>query len=591
MTRRLRAGLSVLVVLLAALTGCLSMPTSGTLTEVDDPGAGESEAPADIVVRPPQPGESARDIAVHFLDAMEASPISTKVAREFLSQEISSSWDPSLGTIVYGSRSAPTGAGTDRTAPVDVSIDLDDAGQFDSRGSWLGPLSKTDEPLQLDLPMVREDGEWRIAEAPNALIVRDAWFAERFDQVSVYFFNPAGEVLVPEPVYLPSGDQLPTYLVSDLVAGPSPELADVERGYFPAGTTVRPVTVAADGRAEIALQSDSSPPNARGAELMLAQLTWTLQQVPGIKYLQVTFNDGPLRLAHGTADQVPVKSSPEYDPTGSSAPSEPFALRDGLLVSGPLDDPVAVNGPFGRTRLGLRSIAVDPTGARVAGVGTAGDRVLVGPLRDDQSDTAKQVVDGATDLLPPGWDLAGRLWLVDRRAGGALISIVEKGRVRPVTIRGVSGREVQSFVVSRDGTRFVAVVRGPERDVLRQSRIQVSDSGRVSATPARTMPFDELLPSRISDLSWSSPIALLVLAEVTPGAVEVRPLPIDGSPSSGLPGGTIVSGRMRWLAGSPAPGEPWYAIGARPRSVVDSAGNELSRSLDGVDLRTLTYPG
>ena len=53
--------------------------------------------------------------------------------------------------------------------------------------------------------MDREDGEWRIAKAPDALIVPRTWFAPRFRQVSLYFFDPTGQILVPEPVFVPSG--------------------------------------------------------------------------------------------------------------------------------------------------------------------------------------------------------------------------------------------------------------------------------------------------------------------------------------------------------------------------------------------------
>ena len=40
--------------------------------------------------------------------------------------------------------------------------------------------------------MALENGEWRIARAPDALIVPDPWFEPRFQQVSLYFFDPTG---------------------------------------------------------------------------------------------------------------------------------------------------------------------------------------------------------------------------------------------------------------------------------------------------------------------------------------------------------------------------------------------------------------
>lgn len=565
------------------LVGCMSMPTSGPVTEVDDPGVEQVDAPADIVVRPPQPGDSTRDIVVHFLEAMEASPISTTVAREFLSEEAAAAWNPELGTIVYATKSSPAGNAV-------VTVTLEGAGRLDARGSWRGALTEAGSTLAF--PMVREEGEWRIAEAPNALIVRDSWFAQRFRQASIYFFDPTGEVLVPELVYLPTGDQLPTYLVRDLLAGPGPQLAGVERTFFPAGATVRPVTVDERGRAEVALQGDPAQLTPRAAELMLAQLTWTLRQVPGIRFLDVTVEGEPLRLSQGaTSSEIPVDQGSEFDPAGTSAPTEPFGLRDGLLVSGPLDDPRPVSGPFGRIDLGLRSIAVDPRSTGVAGVTLDGRRVLRGPLHGADTETVQEVVTGATDLLPPGWDLSGRLWLVDRRSGGALVSVVDGDRVQRVDLPGISGTAVTSFVVSRDGTRFVAVVRGAERDVIKQARVRIGDRGVVEGTTPRVLGFDDQLATRVRDLSWGSPTALVVLSPLTRGINEVRSLSVDGSPASGLPAGTTVRGNFRWLAGSPVAGEPWYAVAARPPSVVDSSGVEFANALEGVEPGTLTYAG
>ena len=64
-----------------------------------------------------------------------------------------------------------------------------------------------------------EDGEYRINNPPDALVVPATWFAQRFSQVSLYYFDRTGSVLVPEPVFVPLGDQLATSLVTGLVAG------------------------------------------------------------------------------------------------------------------------------------------------------------------------------------------------------------------------------------------------------------------------------------------------------------------------------------------------------------------------------------
>ena len=105
--------------------------------------------------------------------------------------------------------------------------------------------------------MTTEDGEFRIAAAPDALIVPESWFEQRFRQVSLYFFDPTAEILVPEPVFVPRGEQLATTLIKGLLRGPSPELARVSRSFIPPGLTFGlSVPVSDDGVADISLQGE-----------------------------------------------------------------------------------------------------------------------------------------------------------------------------------------------------------------------------------------------------------------------------------------------------------------------------------------------
>lgn len=565
----------------ALLSACMGIPESGSVHEVPDPQARRQATAADIVVQPPRPGESARDIVDHFLDAMEASPLSTAVAREFLTPEAAAAWNPELGTIVYSAKSPPTGG-----SPVEV--ELSGAGHLDARGSWLGSLAEDRSTLRF--PMTKVDGEWRIAEAPNALIVGDSWFAQRFQQVSVYFFDPRGQVLVPEPVYLPTGDQLPTYLIRDLVLGPGRRLADVERSFVPPGTTARlSITVSAAGRADVALQGDSSQLTPRASELMLTQLAWTLKQVPDITSLAVTVGGQPVRPANGSPE-ILLDYGLLSDPTGSLAPIDVFGLRDGLLVSGPLDDLRPVDGPLGRAAYGLRSVAIDPAGRQVAGVTTRGHSVVVSPLLQAEDTGAQEVASAAQDLLAPVWDLAGRLWLVDRRAEGALVTVWSGSQLRRVTVPGVSGKTVTAFAVSRDGSRFVAVVRGADGDEVRVARVPQLVGTDLTTGPSVSLPWSAI-PNRVLDLGWASPTSLLVLYPLSSQFAELRLVSVDGSASSGLPPGTTLRGRPRYLVSSPVGDQPWYAAAAGPRRVVDSSGAEFTASLRGVRLSTLTYAG
>ena len=129
---------------------------------------------------------------------------------------------------------------------------------------------------------------------------------------------------------------------------------------------------------------------------------------------------------------------------------------------------------------------------------------------------------------------------------------------------GVSGARVKAFLVSRDGTRFAAVVRGQEGDQLRIGRIAVNERGEPSRVRS-TSPLvtDPGLPLRITDIAWNSPTSIAVLTAVVPReSFEVRTVSVDGSPSVIDGFSTTVSGRLIGLVGSESTEVPTYGASA-----------------------------
>ena len=91
------------------LSACVRMPTDGPVTEVQT--SNETAAPPgiDFDPKPPQPGESASEIVTHFLEAMKARPITTSVARQFLSKDAQRDWRPDDAIVTYGELGDPVG--------------------------------------------------------------------------------------------------------------------------------------------------------------------------------------------------------------------------------------------------------------------------------------------------------------------------------------------------------------------------------------------------------------------------------------------------------------------------------------------------
>lgn len=558
MSRRIRrlAGAGVLALALLLPSGCVTLPESGPVVDAGDTSS-EGAAPGMTYdPPPPQEGDSATDIVRGFLAAMTATPIQQKPARAFLTTDAQAVWNPGLETITYPGTLTPRGESR-------VSVTLTDADHLDSRGAWQGALP--DDQQNLAFLMKRdENGEWRIDEAPNALIVPESWFEQHYRQVSLYFFDPTGTVLVPEPVFVPSGEQLASTLVAGLLQGPGAGLAHVSQSLLPSGPMELSVPVSDDGVASITLTGAADQPSPQAVGPMLAQLAWTLRQEPGIHAFRLTIGTEAVQLPGGVSE-FSVDAGAQFDPTGLQSSALLYALSDGYLVSGPPSALDPVDGPLGRQRYGVRSVGVSLDGADAAAVAADGRSVLVSPVRDAGADAkVTEVVSGATNLLDPAWDLHGRIWLVDRAPGGARVSYVENGKVHSLDMPRLSGRDVKRFLVSRDGSRLVAVVhRGRRGDAFLVSRIRYDTTGHVlDALPARRVFWEggrSLL--QVRDVAWLTPTTFAVLHRVAQ-AYEVRSLSVDGAPSGldGFP--TKLNGDFVGLAGSPVQGEDLYAVTA-----------------------------
>lgn len=521
--RRAGAALVALVFLVPALAGCLQLPENGPLVTTSQGGPGAAEVGPYIDPAPPQPGESPADIVKHFFDAMTASSLQTSIARQFLASDAQANWDPKAATLTYTEASQPQGSSA-------VTVNVTGVNRLGSGGSWLG----ADDTTSFRFPMVVEDGEWRIAEAPDALIVPAAWFELRFQQVSLYYFDPTAQVLVPEPIYVPSGEQLTSSLVRSLLSGPSPGDAQISRTFLPAGLQLAGVSVpvSEDGVAEIELDGDPGDLASEAAPMVLAQIAWTLRQDPDVRSFRLSIGDEPVGLPQGAA-QLSVDYGADFDPAIINASQSVFGLRDGLVVDASGEPGTELLGPLSTTDYGLRDLAVDLQARRVAGVTSSGQAVLVADLREPTGE-AVEVLSQGENILKPVWDFENRLWLVDRRQTGAAVSVVVDDVRSTVDIPGVSGEDVKSFLISRDGSRVVAVVRGESSDRLVVGRILRDGEGNVlSVTPAQTIAEgapDNLL--RVSAIGWRSPTVLAVAVRVTEDRDEIRLLAIDGGPSN-----------------------------------------------------------
>lgn len=580
MRRRIVALTAAGVAGLVLVSGCMQVPTAGPVEEARSEVEDASDSAAFIDPRPPQQGESRREIVDHFLDAMQATPIQTHTAKEFLTQDAAAAWDPDLQTITYAEPPTPIETGPD------VTVTLSSPNHLDERGAWQGALPVGERTIAF--PMVIEDGEWRIDAAPDALIVPEDWFETRFRQVSLYFFDPTASILAPEPVYVPKGEQLASSLTQALVKGPAEGLRRVVQSFLPSGLEVAVgVTVSDEGVATIPLQGEAQL-SADTTELMMAQLAWTLRQDTAIESIIVSINGEQIPLPGGVSSYR-VDGGLEYDPAGFQSSPVIHGLRNQKVVSGTVTALTPVSGPLGTRDYGLTSIGVRLDGSTLAGVAADGTALLAGNLDSSKRQRVRVLVDDAVSLLRPAWDFADRIWLVDRTATGARVRYVQGNTVESLRVPGLSGQQVRSFVVSRDGTRLIAVVRRDGRDTLVVSRIQHAANGRVvGATRAERIGAGGDADRPIRAIAWTSPERVALLVPLSARLASVGRVTVDGSPAGRDATTVPIDARLRSLTGSPDDNEPLYGLA---RGVLVNVTNQQQVIEIDPGITTLDYVG
>ena len=344
----------------------------------------------------------------------------------------------------------------------DILGSLSDIGVFETgEGALPDP-----GPIEL----VKTSGGWRIDRLPNGVFLDWQQFQETYKRNTLYFADPTGKTVVPDPRYVAVSDpdQLATELVTKLIAGPRPEMANTVRNLLGPPLRLRgPVTRADGGKmgvgrgyggARIDLENlSTTDPHSR--QLLAAQIIWTLSRA-GINGPYVINADG-------------------------AALDDRFA--DGWQTSDvAATDPGAADG----AAAGLHAL-----GRRVAGVagrstGTAGARTVRRrrPIRPAAavSRTGQEAASVVT-LRPGAPDMASSLW-VGPIGGNPLQAMDGRTPVAADLVarrRGVGGRGRQQRGAGHSGRVRTA---GPHPRRLHRGDHAVPRAHRRAAAVPRRNP-------------------------------------------------------------------------------------------------------
>ena len=530
MSRRLPALLAAAAV--ALLAGCSTVPSSSPtvqITKVAEPsGEVGIEAPS------PERGATPEEIVRGFIDANASTARSHPVARQYLTRDAARTWSDSEGVTVVeaGYAAVPAGGGT-----VQVTGDL--AGTVDPRGVFtVGGGSAYARAFTV----VKEQGEWRIADPPDGLVLAEPDFARTYDQLDVYFLDPTGTRVVPDPRYLVSGSAQPSTLVQRLLDGPSPALnAAVVNGL--SGAQLRS-TVSVDARtATIDLTGLPDPSEATAAGLS-AQLVWTLGQLD-VGAVRVLLDGQPLPHMPGLQNPNDFAS---LDPDPAPIDAVGHYLSGGALYRA---DGTPAPGPAGTGSYGLTSAAVstDPrTGALSVTTAVSANGGQATLWTGTYGDVLNPVLTGGSFTPPSTAITRAEAWTV--RDGAEVVRVPAGGPAQTVAAPTLAGLgRVTQFQVSPDGVRVAVVIdTGAAGGQLYVGSI-VRDDDSVSVRDLRAV-----TPTlrRTIDVAWRNAGTLMLLAG---DASEQRTVPysvdVDGWDLTAVTTAQLPPGDPTSLAAAP----------------------------------------
>lgn len=494
--RRIRAAVTALVgvpLLCFALAGCVGIPTSGAVTAGEVPTR-EEAGDLEFLPSGPTRGASQEEIVRGFVAAFTSSASDFDVAREYLSEDFSEEWNPQASVVVRAAGSADPLTAVDDDSlrySVEAAATVDAAGAFREVD---GP-----EQLALAFDLVEESGQWRIAAAPDGIVLSDALFERIYSAHSVYFLAPVGDRLVPDVRWFPGGTAT-LRIVSALLDGPPEWLRGAVRSAFPDGTQLESVDGRGSGSLTVDLSDEALSASARDRQLMQAQLSASLAGVGSIGRAQLVVSGTPLAPG-GSGASTPRADPPVDDRALVSADGEfGYLSADGVAPLGGLGERVVAAAPTAAT------VASD--GEAVAVLGPAGVSLI------PAGSTPITVLDVRPDLIAPALDPYGFVWATAQSDPATIRVFDAAGAVTELATGLAAGARPVSVDVSRDGARVALLAA-----TATGQRLLVASVVRDPANAQRPLRLGEaVLDATVAggaalDATWVDDVTVATLAQ------------------------------------------------------------------------------
>jgi spore germination protein GerM len=561
-----------MVICALAVTGCVSMPSSGPVGSysVTQGSADSNQEYLQVNVQSPGNNWSPVEIAQGFLAANASFANEHGIAREYLTGPQASTWNAQSATVFKSTPTVSLLEQTERTAEVTVSgTQVASVGQ--SGAYTVAQAEHGSKPITITL--VRVGGQWRISGPPQVLLLSETDFAADYQSRDLYYFNPSKTWLVADPIYVPIEaaravpDDLLQQLVTDLVQQPAGWLGNgATLTSFPSQTKVLSVTLAG-GTVTVNLGGAIGNASQTDLQQVAAQLLWTLgvsNDQPAVGGVQLEINGKPWTPGNSGVSVLQQGSFTSYAPPQGSGTGTFYYLDshgDVLRQPGPNGTPSRV---YTNNGVKFTFIAVSPDQRYLAAF--ADGWVYTGPIGGK---LVKRVQGDFTSL---SWDSSDELWL----ASPAGVEVMQKPSAPaiPVFVESQTGT-VTALRVAPDGVRVALVINGI---TLTFGAISVSPAG----VAIYQSPFSVNSPT-ITALTWYGSDDVIALSG-TGAASAATEYPVNGGASTGIQSvagmANITASWGNPLISNPANGDMSYNE--------STSGSWISLGVTGI---SATYPG
>lgn len=564
---RVRRWRGLLALMLVWLSACTQIPTSGPIEEVPVP---DDPAGIEIAPQPPRGGDQPRQIVEGFLLALADPDSDHEVARAYLARGVSEHWHPRASTRIYEGTVVDRGDGAVLRGRVVGELEM--TGRFVQDGAQ----------LEHDFGLTMEDGQWRIAQPPEGVLISRYLFDRFYSRVNMYFMDPTGRHVVPDLITVPTTALTPERIVRAQLTGPSHHLVPVVSNAVPVDATLASdgATIDADGVVTVAFKGLDPNMDAEQRRRFGAQLLWSLTAVPRTTGLKVTNDGWPFALpGQSAAGVLELATQQGYSVLAQSTVQDLFAIIDGH--PGTLGDedrfvPLMSDPPQ------VVDMAVSLNGQDVV---LAGDDRRTLWIRRGQGQWTK-VASGLQGVRSLHWVLGTVYGLGETDAGETRVLMVSpNGEVHHPTVSVPRGLRLHHMTINPAGAQAAVIAGDGRQHTLGWMTLTVAGS-LASWRPLSIISPQGTDVADITDIEWNSESTLVVVGE-SDGRQGIYVVRADGSEVEEL---TAVEDTVVDIAALPRQGGGLIALGGEAGTLWRyNAPNRWSRS--DIGIARIVYPG